>query len=118
MTAEESPHLQDTSSGFDGPAALPHSRNEEELSSADSPKPFIILLVEDNPADVFLIREALATHQVSSQIFEANSGEKALKLADDIDSGILPCPDLIVLDLNLPRISGMKVLERLRASPK
>lgn len=77
-----------------------------------------ILLVEDNPADVFLLREALASNQVKSQLFVARDGEEGIRYIDQIDEALAPCPDLIVIDLNLPRKSGFEVLARVRASWK
>jgi CheY-like chemotaxis protein len=77
-----------------------------------------ILLVEDNDADVFLLQMALLDGEVAAQLFVATDGAEALMLADEIDSADVPCPDLVVLDLNLPKVSGLRVLERLRASPK
>jgi chemotaxis family two-component system response regulator Rcp1 len=72
-----------------------------------------ILLAEDNPADVYLIREALREHGVQCNIREASDGREVLGfLSPDIagDHGL----DLIILDLNLPRHDGIEILQHLR----
>lgn len=69
-----------------------------------------ILLVEDNPADVYLVKEALRTHDVTYELQWLRDGEQALTwLGEDNQS-----PDLILLDLNLPRVDGKEVLVRIR----
>ncbi len=78
----------------------------------------MIMLVEDNPADVALLSEALASHKVETPLFVARDGDEGIRALDAIDESCIPCPDLIVLDLNLPRKSGFAVLERVRASRK
>ncbi len=75
-----------------------------------------IILVEDNPADVLLFREALASNAVDPRLYIARDGDEGIRLLDKIDSAGIPCPDLIVLDLNLPRRSGFEVLSRVRSS--
>jgi CheY-like chemotaxis protein len=77
-----------------------------------------ILLAEDNPADVYLIREALKEHGVECGIRVASDGKEVLGLITP-DEG--PSPDmddlsLIILDLNLPRHDGIEILERLKES--
>ena len=74
-----------------------------------------ILLVEDNPADVLLVREALEEHQVRAAVYVVGDGEKAVRYINE-EAPALPCPDLIILDLNLPRKSGREVLEHIRAN--
>jgi DNA-binding response OmpR family regulator len=76
------------------------------------------MLVEDNPADVALLREALASHEVEDRLLVAHDGDEGIRILDAIDESHMPCPDLIVLDLNLPRKSGFAVLERVRSSWK
>jgi CheY-like chemotaxis protein len=78
----------------------------------------VVLLVEDNTPDVLLLREALVQHGLKAQLFVAKDGEEAILLMDEIDDTLIPCPELIVLDLNLPRKTGFEVLERIRLSPK
>jgi len=78
----------------------------------------LILLVDDNPADVLLVREALKWHDVNSELIVARDGDEAIRLLDQIDTSLLACPELVILDLNLPRRSGFEVLERVRASPR
>src|SRR5579863_5222777 len=78
----------------------------------------MIVIVEDNPADVLLLRAALATHHVNSVLYVARDGDEAIRVLDDVDNTEIPCPDLIVLDLNLPRRSGFEVLARVRSSEK
>lgn len=70
-----------------------------------------ILLAEDNPADVYLIEEALREHQVPCQITVVEDGEKAI---GKLTRGELK-PDIVLLDLNMPKRSGSEVLTALRA---
>ena len=76
------------------------------------------MLVEDNPADVTLLTEALASNEVETPLFIAHDGDEGIQFIDAIDESRIPCPELILLDLNLPRRSGFEVLERVRASRK
>jgi DNA-binding response OmpR family regulator len=78
-----------------------------------------ILVVEDNPADVFLIRQALVGKPVQFRVHVAEDGEKAIQFIGAFESDESAAPlDLIVLDLNLPRVSGLEVLQRVRSSEK
>ena len=76
--------------------------------------PIRILLVEDNPADVYLIEEALRTHGVQFEMKWLRDGEQALELLTEDGLG---APDLVLLDLNLPRVDGKEVLTRIRQTP-
>lgn len=74
--------------------------------------PVEILLVEDNPGDVLLAKEALKEAKVYNNLHVASDGEQALKyLQRQGQHEDAPRPDLIILDLNLPRRSGREVLE-------
>ena len=80
--------------------------------------PIRILLIEDNPGDVRLIREAIKSSKLRSSLTVAEDGCAAFRLLRQQDvprSGSLP--DLIVLDLNLPRTHGCEVLAELKADP-
>jgi CheY-like chemotaxis protein len=74
-----------------------------------------ILLVEDNPADVGLVREALEEHQVQCELVVISNGERAIQFIQALDSDGAVCPQLIILDLNLPKKSGREVLKSVRA---
>lgn len=76
-----------------------------------------ILLVEDNPADVFLLKEALRNSGLQFELITANDGEKALRMLFD-DAPPAPSPDLILLDLNLPKVNGHMVLRRIKSDPR
>ena len=82
--------------------------------------PLRVLLVEDNPGDIDLIRETLADETRRPTLETARDGLDALERLLDTDQ---PAPDLILLDLNLPRMSGRELLaelkrhERLRSIP-
>ena len=67
-----------------------------------------ILLVEDNPADVRLIREALTHAEARYSLSVVDDGEKAIEFLRNRVPGSFP--DLVLLDLNLPRKSGAEVL--------
>ncbi len=78
-----------------------------------------ILLAEDNRADVFLIREALAVHGIAATLHVVEDGEAAIHYLARVDADeASTCPALILLDLNLPRRSGRDVLAHLRRSRK
>jgi chemotaxis family two-component system response regulator Rcp1 len=77
-----------------------------------------ILLVEDNDADVRLTREALREGGEGVTLFSAVDGEQALAfLRREGAHGGMPRPDLVLLDLNLPRRNGLEVLAEVRADP-
>lgn len=78
-------------------------------------KPLKILLVEDSPGDVRLTQEALRNTNNSIQLLVANDGVEAVALLRR--DGVYvhaPRPDLILLDLNLPRMHGREVLARIK----
>jgi len=76
-----------------------------------------ILLAEDNPGDVFLFREALRAHGLTCELIVAEDGEKALTLIEKAGTdGNRGNPDLIVLDINLPKRSGQEVLQSVRGN--
>jgi chemotaxis family two-component system response regulator Rcp1 len=77
----------------------------------------LLLLVEDNPADVFLVREALREEGLDCDMQIVDDGEQAIQYFDRVKSGSQAAPDLLLLDLNVPRIGGEQVLERLRKTP-
>ena len=74
-----------------------------------------ILLAEDNPADVYLIREALREHGVDCELRIAEDGQQVMRILSDTDSDPdRSAPALIILDLNLPRHDGIEILQHLR----
>jgi len=77
-----------------------------------------ILLAEDNPADVYLIRMALEQHGVNFPLQLASDGAEVLRIIDQQESLAETELSLIVLDLNLPRHDGIEILERLRGTER
>ncbi|MBW2732007.1 MAG: response regulator [Deltaproteobacteria bacterium] len=76
-----------------------------------------ILLVEDNPADVRLTREAMTEAKVLNNLHVAADGEQALQfLMREAPFEDAPRPDLILLDLNLPRKDGREVLRVIKST--
>jgi chemotaxis family two-component system response regulator Rcp1 len=78
-----------------------------------------ILLAEDNPADAGLVRLALEEHGVEGELIVIEDGEKAIEFiqATEADEAA-PCPDLAIVDLNLPKKPGREVLARMRMSER
>ena len=72
-----------------------------------------ILLVEDNPADLDLTLRAFRRHRLANPVEVARDGEEALAWLPRWQAGE-PLPLLVLLDLNLPRISGLEVLRRFK----
>lgn len=80
------------------------------------PKSARLLLVEDNPADVFLMEAALELFDVPVQLTVARDGLEALEQLQ-VAKDAAGLPGLILLDLNMPRMDGFEVLASLRADP-
>jgi chemotaxis family two-component system response regulator Rcp1 len=80
-------------------------------------KPVNVLLVEDSPADVRLIREALKSATVPVHITVAQDGVEAMNYLHDSEQAAA-LPDLMLLDLNLPRKNGREVLAEVKTSPQ
>ncbi len=76
-----------------------------------------ILLVEDNPLDLDLTLRAFATRNLTNPIQTARDGEEALKYIEKWENGE-PIPIVILLDLNMPKISGLEVLKEIKTHPK
>jgi CheY-like chemotaxis protein len=73
--------------------------------------------VEDSKADLFLIREAIAAAKIDAAVAVVNDGHQATEFIDRADAGEgAPCPDLVLLDLNLPKKDGIEVLRHMRNS--
>ena len=73
-----------------------------------------ILLAEDNQDDIFLTKLALKEKGIRANIIEANNGETVLKLINQFKKDKKQCPDLIIMDINLPVINGLEVLKEIK----
>ena len=115
------------------PMRLPWVFSEESSGRTgpgrrDSPSPenqglprtrLTLLIAEDNPTDVLLVKEAIKHYELPFDTFVVDDGEKALEfIARREEDAAAPVPDIILLDLNLPKRNGVEVLRRLRESPK
>ena len=80
------------------------------------PAPADVLLVEDDPADVLMTREAFEQHRIRSPLHVVSDGEQALQFLHRAGQfAAAPRPGLILLDLNLPRRNGLEVLAEVKA---
>ncbi|MEU7896623.1 response regulator [Nonomuraea sp. NPDC049152] len=77
-----------------------------------------VLLVEDDPGDVLLTREAFELNQVRNSLYVVNDGEQAMAfLRRQGEYTAMPRPDMMLLDLNLPRKDGREVLSDVKGDP-
>jgi len=92
----------------------------ERFPSARNPP--VILLVEDDVGDQMLVQEALESSPILKRIEIAGDGQQALeymyRLGRYADPARAPRPDLILLDLNMPRLGGKEVAAKLKADPR
>jgi two-component system, chemotaxis family, response regulator Rcp1 len=80
--------------------------------------PLQVLLIEDSPGDARLTREAFRDTNTSVQLHLAVDGVEALAFLDKGKTNPGPGPDLILLDLNLPRMDGREVLAQIKADER
>src|SRR5689334_4582665 len=74
----------------------------------------VILLVEDNPDDEELALLAFERSRIANELIVARDGEEALSVLRSLD----PLPQVVLLDLKLPKVDGLEVLRQLRADPR
>jgi two-component system, chemotaxis family, response regulator Rcp1 len=90
----------------------PTTRND------DSEMCSVILLAEDNPGDVFLVQKALQQYHILHRLYVVRDGAEALAWVAHIgEPGGTPQPDLLLLDLNLPKFDGRQILSEFRKHP-
>jgi len=82
-------------------------------------KPIDVLLVEDDPGDTLMIKEAFADNKVRNRLSCVSDGVQALEFLRRVgDFADAPRPDLVLLDLNLPRKDGREVLQEIKDDPE
>ena len=82
-------------------------------------KPIRILIVEDSPSDAFIVNEALKQGQVPTELFSVHDGVEAMEfLRHQGKHADAPRPDVILLDLNMPRKDGREVLSEIKSDER
>jgi len=84
-----------------------------------NPEKIKVLVVEDNPDDITIIKRAMRKSEVKCELSFAYDGEEALNfLHREGEYEDAPKPDLILLDLNLPKIGGLEILDKIKQDEK
>ncbi|RTQ50115.1 response regulator [Hymenobacter gummosus] len=87
--------------------------------STDSPNPASILLVEDDQMDIMNVQRELRKHNITVPLYVARNGREALALLrGEGDRDQIPKPSVVMLDINMPRMNGLELLEVLRSDPE
>jgi CheY-like chemotaxis protein len=91
----------------------------EKTASASSSRRVTALLAEDNRADALIIQEAIEVYGLPVDLHIVEDGQKAFDFIQGAeDDSNAPCPQVLILDLNLPKRTGKEVLQRVRRSVK
>ena len=86
--------------------------------SESPPRPIEVLLVEDDPGDVLMTREAFADYKIANRLTVVTNGEDAIAyMRKEGQFADATTPDLVLLDLNLPRRDGREVLLEIKGDP-
>ena len=84
-------------------------------------EPFLLLLVEDDPAHAEIVRRNLEDFAVANRIVHVGDGQEALdylfREGNYQDAALHPLPGMVLLDLRLPKVDGLEVLKRVKAQP-
>jgi CheY-like chemotaxis protein len=90
--------------------------------AAPVPRPLQILVAEDDPNDVLLLKRALAKAGIATSLYFVSSGQEVISYFQGEppfeDRGSYPFPDILLLDIKMPGTSGLEVLEWFASQPK
>jgi len=88
----------------------------DSMNTSIASRPIVILMVEDNPTDILIAKEGLLSAKMLNTLHVADDGIEAMKfLRQQGKYAGAPRPDLILLDLNMPRKNGQEVLAEIKA---
>jgi CheY-like chemotaxis protein len=119
-----SQYANELSSDTEDPSGLNPSQdkalNSSSLSLRETHHRPWILVIEDNPTDIFMVQEAIAEQELGVGVNILQDGKAAIDLIEAIENcdNELDGPSLILLDLNLPMVTGLEILARLRKSER
>ena len=89
------------------------------MAEGDGRTPVDVLLVEDDPGDILMTREAFELYKIHNTLHVVTDGEQALQFVRRAGPfADAPRPGLILLDVNLPRVGGLEVLAELKQDPE
>ena len=89
------------------------------MTQFEGERPIEVLLVEDDPGDVMMTREAFHDYKLHNELHVVSDGAEAMAfLRQEGEYAGRPRPDLVLLDLNLPRMDGRQVLEAIKSDPE
>ena len=89
------------------------------MATPISHTPLTIIVVEDNPVDVYLIRWVLKAHELSHELQVIDNGDRAIDYVNQlVREEHYSSPTIMLLDLNLPQRDGREVLQRVKAIPQ
>jgi CheY-like chemotaxis protein len=89
------------------------------VTQFEGERPIEVLLVEDDPGDVMMTREAFQDYKLHNELHVVSDGAEAMAfLRQEGEYAGRPRPDLVLLDLNLPRMDGRQVLEAIKSDPE